>query len=468
MLVRGGCLRGEAVGRAVQKPFSRVTAILLGVVFVASVVVGTSPLLSTAALAVLAAFLWATLAIPAELTALIFFAALLLTGLAPDRVVLAGFESKAVWLVFAGMVLSEVIGRHDMGHALFDRLLGRLKSYPALVWLVSCTGLLLAFLIPSAMGRVLLFTPLVRALADRLGLAEHDPRRHGLFIAAVLGAVVPAFTIITSNVPNLVLMGAAEAIYGRTLTYGEYLLLNFPVLGLGAFVLIPLLVLRLFPGERRISLPPLTPEPWTRDQMKIGFLLAVTLALWTTDSLHGISAAWIGLGAAVFSLLPGVGLLPPQSIGKLNFGPWFFAAGSIGLGGVVSHSGLGDLLWGEIAAVVPLAGLPDAAKYAVLQLSAMGMSMLTTLPATPAVLTPLAESIAQSLDWPLDAVLLAQVPAFVMFPFPYQAPPVLVGLTLIGVPLSKAMKVMLYFVVLALVIVSPLHYLWGHLIGVFP
>ncbi len=450
------------------KSISRVIAAALGAVFLASVVLGAAPLLSTGILAVLTAFLWATLAIPAELTALVFFVALLLTGLAPDHVVLAGFESKAVWLVFAGMVLSEAIGRHDMGHALFDRLLGRLKSYPALVWLVSATGLMLSFLIPSAMGRVLLFTPLVRALADRLGLAEDDPRRHGLFIGAVLGTVLPAFTILTSNVPNLVLMGAAEAIYGRTLTYGEYLLLNFPVMGLGAFVLIPLLVLRLFPGEARIALPAVRPAPWTRDQVKIGFLLAVTLAFWTTDSLHGISSAWIGLAAAVFSLLPGVGLLPPQSIGKLNFGPWFFAAGSIGLGGVVSHSGMGDLLWGQIAAVVPFEGLPDAAKYAVLQGSAMLLAMFTTLPAIPAVFTPLVGSISQTLGWPLDAVMLAQVPAFVIFAFPYQAPPVLVGLTFLGVPLGRAMRLMVRFVLLGVLILSPLHYLWGRLIGVFP
>jgi len=450
------------------KIFSRAIAAALGAVFLASVALGMAPLVSIAILAVMTAFLWATLAIPAELTALVFFTALLLTGLAPDHVALAGFESKAVWLVFAGLVLSEVIGRHDMGHALFDRLLGRLRSYPALIWLVAATGLMMSFLIPSAMGRVLLLAPLVLALADRLGFAEDDPRRHGLFIATVLGAVVPAFTIITSNVPNLVLMGAAEAIYDRTLTYGEYLALNFPILGLGAFVLIPTLVLHLFPGERRIALPESRPAPWTRDQVKIGFLLAVTLAFWTTDKLHGISSAWIGLTAAVFCLMPGVGLIPPQSIGKLNFGPWFFAAGSIGLGGVVSHSGLGTLVWGQIAAVVPLEGLSDPAKYAVVQGSAMLMATVTTLPAIPAVFTPLAGAIAESLDWPLDAALLAQVPAFVIFGFPFQAPPVLVGLTFLGVPLAAAMRVMLRYLVIATLLLSPLHYLWGRLLGVFP
>ncbi|WP_340117226.1 SLC13 family permease [Pelagibius sp. 7325] len=450
------------------KIFSRAIAAALGAVFLASVALGAAPLVSIAILAVLTAFLWATLAIPAELTALVFFTALLLTGLAPDHVALAGFESKAVWLVFAGLVLSEVIGRHDMGHALFDRLLGRLRSYPALIWLVAATGLMMSFLIPSAMGRVLLLAPLVLALADRLGFAENDPRRHGLFIATVLGAVVPAFTIITSNVPNLVLMGAAEAIYDRTLTYGEYLALNFPILGLGAFLLIPTLVLYLFPGERRIVLPESRPAPWTRDQVKIGFLLAVTLAFWTTDKLHGISSAWIGLTAAVFCLMPGVGLIPPQSIGKLNFGPWFFAAGSIGLGGVVSHSGLGALLWGQVDAVVPFAGLSDPVKYAVVQGTAMLMATVTTLPAIPAVFTPLAGAIAESLHWPLDAALLAQVPAFVIFGFPFQAPPVLVGLTFLGVPLSAAMGVMLRYLVIATLVLSPLHYLWGRLLGVFP
>lgn len=448
------------------KGISRAVALVLAAIFLAAFAGGAPKLLSIGLLAALVAFLWATLAIPAELTAILFFTALLLTGLAPDHVALAGFESKAVWLVFAGLVLSEAIGRHDMGHALFDRLLRGLGSYRALVWLVAAAGLLMAFLVPSAMGRVLLLSPLVAALADRLELDE--TRRNGLFVVAVLGTVLPAFAILTSNVPNLVFMGAAEAVYGRSLTYGEYLVTHFPVLGLGAFLLVPSLVLHVFRGAPGVSLPQVRPAPWTRDQIRICVLLAATLGFWTTDSLHGISSAWIGLAAAVLILMPGIGLLPPQTIGKLNFGPWFFAAGSIGLGGVVSHSGLGDLLWSQIAAVVPFAELPEPAKYAVVQVTAMVMAAITTLPAIPAVFTPLAESISLSLGWPLDAALMVQVPAFVVFAFPFQAPPVLVGLTLLGVPLGQAMKVMARYFLVAGLLLLPLHYLWGRLLGVFP
>ncbi len=454
------------VVQAGTKGVSRIVALVLAGGFLVSFAGGASQLLSIGLLAALVAFLWATLAIPAELTAILFFTVLLLTGLAPDHVALAGFESKAVWLVFAGLVLSEAISRHDMGHALFDRLLRGLSSYRALVWLVAAAGLLMAFLVPSAMGRVLLLSPLVAALADRLALDE--TRRNGLFVVAVLGTVLPAFSILTSNVPNLVFMGAAEAVYGRSLTYGEYLVTHFPVLGVGAFLLVPSLVLHVFRGEPGVSLPQARPAPWTRDQIRICVLLAVTLGFWTTDSLHGISSAWIGLTAAVLILMPGIGLLPPQTIGKLNFGPWFFAAGSIGLGGVVSHSGLGDLLWSQIAAVVPFADLPEPAKYAVVQATAMVMAAITTLPAIPAVFTPLAESISLSLGWPLDAALMVQVPVFVVFAFPFQAPPVLVGLTLLGVPLGQAMKVMGRYFLIAGVVLLPLHYLWGRLLGVFP
>ncbi len=454
------------VVQAGTKGVSRIVALVLAGGFLVSFAGGASQLLSIGLLAALVAFLWATLAIPAELTAILFFTVLLLTGLAPDHVALAGFESKAVWLVFAGLVLSEAISRHDMGHALFDRLLRGLSSYRALVWLVAAAGLLMAFLVPSAMGRVLLLSPLVAALADRLALDE--TRRNGLFVVAVLGTVLPAFSILTSNVPNLVFMGAAEAVYGRSLTYGEYLVTHFPVLGVGAFLLVPSLVLHVFRGEPGVSLPQARPAPWTRDQIRICVLLAVTLGFWTTDSLHGISSAWIGLTAAVLILMPGIGLLPPQTIGTLNFGPWFFAAGSIGLGGVVSHSGLGDLLWSQIAAVVPFADLPEPAKYAVVQATAMVMAAITTLPAIPAVFTPLAKSISLSLGWPLDAALMVQVPVFVVFAFPFQAPPVLVGLTLLGVPLGQAMKVMGRYFLFAGVVLLPLHYLWGRLLGVFP
>ena len=46
-------------------------------------------------------------------------------------------------------------------------------------------------------------------------------------------------TILPANLPNVVLAGVADSLYGLKITYGAYLLMNFPVLGaLKALVLV--------------------------------------------------------------------------------------------------------------------------------------------------------------------------------------------------------------------------------------
>jgi hypothetical protein len=440
---------------------------MLAMGFAGAQLAGLDPRIATAALVALAVFLWATLVVPEYLTALLFFAAVLVTGIASEGAVLAGFSSKAIWLVFAGIILGEAIQQHDFGKSIFDRLLGRLRSYGTLIWLVAVAGLMLAFVIPSAMGRVVLTAPLAIGLCDQLGFGKDAPERSGVYLATILGTTLPAFSILTSNVPNLVLLGAMEAAFGVTVSYGDYFVLNFPVLGIGAFLMTPMLILVLFPGRIDARDKVAEPAPWTPGQKKLAALLCATLALWASDELHGISPAWIGLCAAILCMAPG-GLVSPAIFKKLNFGPWFFVAGAIGLGAVVAESGLGEVMWSRLAALLPLADLPAPAQFAALVSSSILLGAFATLPAAPSVYTPLAESIAATIGWPLQSVILAEVPSFVFFAFPYQAPPVLVGLILLKVPLGRAAKLLGIHFVAGVIVVIPLHYLWGRALGVFP
>ena len=266
--------------------------ILLGASAAASIILGADPRATVAFVVIATVVLWASLPVPEHYTALLFMAAVLISGLASPETALAGFKSQAVWLVFAGIVFSAAIQKHEMGGAVFDRAVGMLGSYGKLVWATAALGLALSFVIPSAMGRVVLLAPLVSGLCDRMGLAEDAPARTGLCLTAVAGTTLPAFAILTSNVPNIVLLGAMEAAFGRGITYGDYLLLNLPVLGLGAFLLIPLLVLRLFPGETLGTEEQPARAPWTGTQQRLMALLLATLALWATDNLHGIAVIY--------------------------------------------------------------------------------------------------------------------------------------------------------------------------------
>ena len=61
--------------------------------------------LHTASVVILSIGFWATGALPEYLTAILFFLLAIVLKLAPENLVFSGFHSKAIWLVFGGLVL---------------------------------------------------------------------------------------------------------------------------------------------------------------------------------------------------------------------------------------------------------------------------------------------------------------------------------------------------------------------------
>ncbi len=84
---------------------------------------------------------------------------------------------------------------------------------------------------PSNMGRIAVLMPVVMALADRAGLPAQGRGRTGLALVVGFGTFQLSASILPANVPNLVMVGAAESAYGIRLAYLPYLALHAPVLG---------------------------------------------------------------------------------------------------------------------------------------------------------------------------------------------------------------------------------------------
>ncbi len=426
-------------------------------------------LVASAAVIWIAIFLWASALVPEYITALILFFLAVLTQIAPPSVVFSGFHSTAVWLVFGGLVLGLAVQQSGFaGRAVTLALRTMKTSYPSLIWSLSVVGLLLAFVVPSAMGRVMIMVPIVIALAESVGFPAASKGRTGMVLAIGLGTTLPAFGILPSNVPNMAMMGAAAAIYDLEFQYGDYFLLNFTIMGTLSFLAVPVVLISLF------SEPPTAPPDradegrWSAPERRLLIYLAATTLFWATDFVHGVSPAWVALGAAIVCLAPRVGVIEATSLTRLNVGPWIFVAGVIGLGAIASHSGLGDRVGSAMVSVFDIDGLVQWQQFAIIVAMGMVTGAVTSMPAAPAIMTPLADSIAQATGWPLDAVLMAQVPTWMIFIFPYQAPPLVVALALGGIRMSEAMPVMIRFFVFGVVVILPLHFLWMKLLGVVP
>ena len=145
--------------------------------------------------------------------------------------------------------------------------------------------------------------------------------------------------ILPANVPNNVLLGAAQVFHGIQLQYFDWLIIHFPVLGFLKSVLLVLVVWLLFrdtPSAPGAGSDDAAPVYWSGDERKLAVLLAAALALWVTDEVHGVSPAWISLGAGLICLMPAVGLVPPQVFrDKVPMNPLIYVAGILGVGALV-------------------------------------------------------------------------------------------------------------------------------------
>jgi len=420
-----------------------------------------------AGLAIFTIGLWATGELPEHLTALIFFLLAMLIDAAPSKVIFSGFFSTAWWMIFAGLVIALAVKSTGLGERLARSIALRLGGrYLFLISGVLTVGLLLSFLMPSSLGRVVLLMPITLALAEYFGFAPGSNGRTAVVLAAALGAYMPAFGILPANVPNMVLVGAAETQLNIAPLYGEYLLLHFPVLGLLKSVIIVALIVWLYPDEPQHNLPSRTPRPLSRPEWQLTATLGLSLAFWLTDFIHHISPAWIALAAALSLLLPRIGLINEQQFSReINYNPLFFVAGVLGLGALISNSGLGAHLAHHMTSVLPLQPGNNLLNYASLTFIATITGIVATLPGVPAVLTPLAEQMAHSSGLPIKTVLMTQVLGFSSGMFIYQAPPLIIAMQLAGEKTRPAIKLVLLLGIATILVLLPLDYLWWRLLG---
>lgn len=420
-----------------------------------------------AGLTVITLGLFATARFPEYLTALLFFLVAMLFSVAPGEIIFSGFESTALWLVFGGLVIGVGVTITGLGKRVAGKLAGRLKgSYLKLITGVTLVGTAFAFIMPSAMSRVLLLTPISIALADHFGFQHGSNGRTGLILAMILGSFIPAFSILPANVANMILAGMAESQLGVSMLYGEYLLLHFPVLGLLKAILIVMIIVWLYPDDPNFNGNSELNKagPMSANEKILSIALAVMLMFWLTDFVHHISPAWIALGGAIFLLLPSVGLLNNEHFNtRINFASMIFVAGVIGLGNMINDTGLGVSAGNYVLSVLPLS--PDApfVNYMSVSLASMLIGLLTTLPGVPAVMTPLAPEIAQVTGLSVQSILMMQVLGFSTLLLPYQAPPLVVAMQLSGESLRSIVKPLLIVAIVTYVFLLPLNYLWWRL-----
>lgn len=407
---------------------------------------------------------WATSILPAFWPALGLFAFATATELAPNQVIFSGFESSTFWLLFSGMIFGAAIvhtGLNARATYFLTQILG--NSYRGSIIKIAIFSMVLAFLIPSAIGRIVLLIPIIASLADHLGYREGSNGRTGMLLAAAFGTFLPAFSILPANAPNMLLAGMAETLYGSAFSYSEYLVLHFPILGVGKLLILIATILWLFPEHDPEYNPTSSSEnnPFTSVEKRLLLVLGACFTLWFTDSLHHVSAGWVGLGAAVVCLWPKLGLTDKACIDKnIQYSTLLFAAGIIGLSAIIAYSGLGEVLVNYLTSIIHFSPDSPVTNLSLLTVLSTCVAIVMNLAGVPAIMTPMAEHLADITKLSSHTVLMSQVLAFSNVLLPYQSPPLITAIAISNLSISAVTKVCLMTFVLSTLLLLPLNFLW--------
>ncbi|NQV59230.1 MAG: anion permease [Alphaproteobacteria bacterium] len=426
----------------------------------------------TGALALATVVLFATGVLPEFITAILFFAIAMLFALAPADVVFSGFHSAGFWMVFGGLVIGVGVRGTGLAERLAHGVSRRFGShYAGIIAGTVVMGVGMAFLMPSTLGRVLILLPIILAMADGFGYGPGSNGRTGMVLAVSFGTMLPGFAIMSATVPAMVVIGSSETLYHIRPLYGTWLMLHFPILGALKAVVIGALIVWLFPQGAAKAAAGQTeaPSAMARRERLMALMLLLALALWMTDFLHHISPAWIALGAASIIVLPFVGIVSPQAFDeKVRFGSLFYVAGVLGLGAIVAHGGVGDLLAESALPLLNLQPGENAWNFAAVAGLSSFLAMFATQPGVPAILVPLAGHMAEAADLSVEAMLMLTVVGYTTVILPYQTPPLVVAMQLGGVPMRQGNKLCLWLLAVTVLLLLPLDYLWWRLLGWLP
>lgn len=181
--------------------------------------------------------------------------AVAVTGTMPVGEALSGYADPIVWLVLAAFFFARGMIKTGLGRRialLFIRTVGRHAL--GVGYALAATDLVLATIIPSNGARCggILF-PITRSLAEAYeSRPGESARRLGAFLMVLVYQceVVVCAMFLTGQASNPLIAKFAEQVAGVSLSYARWAL-GAIVPGVLSFVLLPLLVYRLFPPEQR-------------------------------------------------------------------------------------------------------------------------------------------------------------------------------------------------------------------------
>lgn len=278
----------------------------------------------------------------------IYLVSLIIFGVAgPDVVFKAWYGSSTIWLVIGAYMIAGAVKDSGLGERIAYAFIKKfVRSYNSIIISIFVLTFIMSVLIPHPWPRAFLIMSVMAVVIKSGNIPKVDAVKIGF---TVFAASVPVSLIFLTG--DSVINPLAASYAGEPVSWlGWFKLMGVPAIVAAVITLV--LILILFKPSQPVTI---NMDEITEKQKALGSLttiekrtavwLIIAIALWLTDSIHGIDVGWITLAVAMCMSLPLIGeVLTVKSWGQVPVHVLVFLTSAMAIGGVGGASGMNKWL----------------------------------------------------------------------------------------------------------------------------
>ncbi len=369
--------------------------------------------------------LWITEAIPNYLTSLMVIISLVLTGVTPEKEAYAQLGHPVMWLNILSFILASMLVKTAAAKRFALWFIVRFgKSATSLLFSFIAINVVLSMFISATTAKATILLPIFMVVAAVFGATGGENKNNfgrNLVLQNLFQINIGAGGFITGSGANL-LAGALIAgamMWEKDFEFYRWMELALPLALINIFLgwfIGSKIFFRLSPEEskpqiegglQRLAQELASMGKVRMEEVKAVAIFVAVLALWMTDSYHGISKTAVAFLGAIVALLPGVGVVKWNDVDI----PWhlmLFSAGAYTLGAGFKTTDLPNL---AVDAAFDAMGFSQTTPFWVLFLTLTGAMVFSALvfqskTMRTLVFVPIAIGTAQKFGYPILSLAL--------------------------------------------------------------
>jgi DASS family divalent anion:Na+ symporter len=269
---------------------------------------------------------WVFNVLPDYVTALMMCVLWVLFKVASFNLAFSQFSGETWWIVVGGFGIGYAVSSTGLMKRIALKVM---RFFPntrmGQVFGMLLSGIIISPTIPSINAKAAIAAPLSQSVSDNMGYKDHSPESAGLFVAMFMGFVASSPMFLSGTTCNYLAKGLMPKEFQSQFTWLHWAFCALPwsiVYLIGCYIAIKMIyrskkksVDNTVNTEINNSSDSVKKEeecgPMSREEKITGVVLIITMLLWMTERIHGISSTIVAIIA--LSVLITFGIIDKKS-----------------------------------------------------------------------------------------------------------------------------------------------------------